>query len=130
MFKLPEYVTGKRLQEFGSSLVFQVGLPLIPIILELWQTGTVKSSSMVLVAALYPVTVAVTSSNRLSFSLAVFASILFSAAYGQLLDGKGGPPGVFGASLAAIGFFVAAHAMERWRKHVVDGTEYWEPAQP
>lgn len=125
-------------EQFFLCVVFHLALPLLPLAIEFWQKHTVTNSSLTLGAAMYAISIGGSSKSKLMFGSMVVVCIVYSIAFGVLVSHPpppmpvaGAPPPVLntaanmyaGWAMLAI-FFV--HAMERYNRHVVDSTPYWE----
>jgi cytochrome bd-type quinol oxidase subunit 1 len=111
-------------QSFGLSIVFHLLLTVLPLALEYWISRQVSAESLMLVAALYAISVSVSSTSRLFFGLGIVTGMVFAVAFGAISGGQQLLHSEFLASWSIIAIFVI-HACERWNLHIVDGNPYW-----
>lgn len=114
-YGLPDHVLG-----YLSCLLMHMGLPFLPLIVELMLTKQIDAKSLYLFAAIYPSAMAVTSYDQLQSNLAIWIGFVFAAAYGASV--RSGPQIEHGAELAyaAVALFFLLHAVERFQRHIVD----------
>ena len=120
-YGLPDHVQG-----YLSCLLMHMGLPFLPLIVELMLTKQIDAKSLYLFAAIYPSAVAVTSYDKLQSNLAIWIGFVFAAAYGASV--RPGSQIEHGAELAyaAVALFFLLHAVERFQRHIVDRTPFPE----
>jgi hypothetical protein len=111
-------------QDFILSVLFQLCLPILPILLEFWLTGKITEQSVTLVSALYSISVGVSSRSRLFFGMGIVAGIVFSVAFGVSAGGQP-PTNCKLFSTWAISAVFVIHACERWNLHVIEEKPYW-----
>ena len=101
-------------------------LPLLPIIIEYWQNSMVSEKSLTLVAAMYTITIGISSRNMLLFGLAVVASFTYGVAYGMSVSQNSSLP--LSGTLAFLGIIMIfiIHALERYNRHVVERAPFLE----
>lgn len=115
----------KEWQEYLSCLLFHMLLPLLPIMIELWITGTVGPAPLFLSVAMYSIAIGMTSSSRLIFGLCCAITIIFAIVYGIAISKAAPPPSAsFAAKWALLAVFVI-HGAERYNLHVVDSRPFW-----
>jgi hypothetical protein len=133
--KPPEPIARKKIpglpkvwQEFLFCVILHMLLPLLPLLLELWQAGAVTGKELSLAASMYAVSIGVSSRNKAIFALGVFISIAFASAYGFQSPTSGGVPLRGGIYIACISILLIliTHCCERYNMHVVDGVPFWE----
>jgi hypothetical protein len=83
-----------------------------------------------LTVSIYAITLGGSSGNRLLFGLGIAIGLIFAAAFGNAVAR---PPQavVLGVShatpaLIALLLLVLVHSLERYNRHVVDRTPFWE----
>lgn len=113
-------------QNYLLSVIFHMALPLLPLGLELITTGKLEDKSIILIAALYGITVGVASASGLMFGFGVVIGIVFSSVYGVTEAGaKVAALSVGFAKMSMVIVFVA-QILERYNRHVVDRHPYFE----
>ncbi len=116
-------------QDYFVCLLFHMLLPLMPLTLEYAFTAGIRPSTAHLTASLYAISLGASSRNKLLFALGVMVGFFFAASFGQTVAAElqvGPAPGVLVYPLAAIVFIFMVHAFERYNRHVVDRTPYWD----
>ena len=123
-------------ENFFASLILHLSLPLLPLAIEQIQTGGITEKSLTLAAAMYTISIGVSSRSRLMFAMTVAASIFYAFLYGIVIS-KSSPDSVVGqasvadhvirraTTLGIISVFLA-HAGERFNRHVVDRAPFLE----
>ena len=114
----------KEMQVFGCVLLLQLHLPLVPLFLELWTNLTVEPRNVVLTASIYVISIGLSSRNILQLSAGIFASIIFAATYGIMLNPNSKPWGAGWIAFCAIEVAIVFHSFERYNRHVVEGEPY------
>lgn len=111
-------------QNFLLSIFLHLILPLAPVILELWFTGTVTEKTMTLAASMYTIAIGVSSRNLALFGLAILLSIFLAAAFGYAAtEGNSVPAGKFISAGAILSVFFL-HAVEHYKRHVVEKQDF------
>jgi hypothetical protein len=115
-------------EHFLESVIFQITLPLAPIIIELLLTRDLSPTSANLAAAMYLITIGVASRSRALFALGVTGSIILASIYGW--SARANHPGAAHAEtpismsiwipVTSIGIMLSIHLIERYNRHVVD----------
>lgn len=127
-------------QNYLLCVLLHMVLPLFPIGMELWRTGTVTNASITLAASMYAIGIGLSSRSRLLFGLALVASLAFAFAYGAAVGnasmgtpnssaGQANPlplPYATAAAWCGIVAFFVAHALERLNRHVIDREPFLE----
>jgi hypothetical protein len=103
-------------------------LPLLPLLIEALERKDHFPSdpTLTITAAIYAVTIGLTSKNKASFGLCLIIGLAFSAVFGIVLASNSQIIGVGQASLVAIGTVFIIHALERYNRHVADCTPFLE----
>lgn len=112
-------------QNFFVSLYLHIALPLLPLGLELWFSGSVQPKSAVLTAALYLMAIGISSQNMATFAAYNLLSLAFSAAFGFLSVSVE----LYAAdqyAYVAIGTAAAVHIRERYFRHVKERIEFFK----
>lgn len=127
-------------QQFFLSLLFQIVLPLIPLMIEQLCTNDISEQSSTITAAIYTITTGISSEQEWQFGLSIVSSLIFSALFGfvifiaqpQLANNpeilsaqKSALPLIKSLSFWGIGVISVVHGIERFNRHVVDGNSYW-----
>jgi hypothetical protein len=124
-------------QDYFICLAFHMILPLFPLGIEYFCTSTISEKTLDLTAAIYGVSIGGSSRSKLLFGSGVFVSIIFAIAFGiaigqssQSSQAVTNPmlPLPFTGILAGICIFLifVVHAAERYNRHIVDRTPFWE----
>jgi len=114
----------QEVQIFCCVLLLQILLPLIPLGLEYWINETVQQKNVVLAAAIYVISVGLSSRNIVMLGAGIFASIIFSALYGVMLKADTPPFGAGWIAFGTIQLAVVIHGFERYNRHVVEGETF------
>jgi hypothetical protein len=112
-------------QHFILSVLYLTLLPLIPLALELWLKGKLSETSLTLVTAIFSVTIGASSNNRVLFGVGILLAIVFSSAFGVVLNTAQPPNGTREACFVVLLLLSVFHIFERWNRHVVDGEKFW-----
>ena len=114
-----------HMENFILSIMFQMLLPLFPLFFEYWQSGGIKAETLTLLAALFAVSIGVSSRSKMLFGISIIIGIIFSVAYG--LSTNTSAPLVNSEYYAggSIIIIFLIHAGERWNLHVIDKQPYW-----
>nr|VFJ91758.1 MAG: hypothetical protein BECKH772A_GA0070896_1003417 [Candidatus Kentron sp. H]VFJ92971.1 MAG: hypothetical protein BECKH772B_GA0070898_1003617 [Candidatus Kentron sp. H]VFJ99581.1 MAG: hypothetical protein BECKH772C_GA0070978_1003317 [Candidatus Kentron sp. H] len=121
--RLPEIP--ENWQSFLLSLLFHMLLPLLPLLIESWIRGTLGNHAITIVAAIYAMSISVSSKSRIFFGLYIFIGFMFSFAYGVTLVNEHALSNLAQYAFISITFVFLTHAGERWNAHVIDGEPYW-----
>jgi hypothetical protein len=117
-----ERVRRRSRQHFYTSLLIFVAFPLLPLAFELIFDHTVKTTSMLVTAAIYLVSVAALSENIFLAAAYGLASFMFAAMYGWTASGaRQAITSEFAVrSFVIVAVIVASmtHAIDRWKIHV------------
>ena len=112
-------------EDYILCLVFTVALPSLPLIIELWTTGSIAQASILLFASLYSLTVGIGSRSKLLFGMSIFTGLFFGIAYG-LSFGQTSIPGASVLACVMLFFMVIGHGCERYNMHVADRRPFFE----
>lgn len=135
-FRFPE-IPGNW-QQLLLSILFQIVLPLIPLMIEQICTGKITQQSSTITAAIYTITTGISSKQVWQFGLSVVSSLVFSALFGfvifiaqpQFADN----PEILLAQknvvikfspFLGIALMSLLHGFERFNRHVADKEPYW-----
>lgn len=108
-------------KHFGASLAFTTVLPLVPLLIEFWAEGEITAQSLTLATAIYAATVGVSSKNIVLLVITFFASIIFAAAFGDVMSTGMIPDGCFVAAFLSLIAITVVHVCERYIRHVAQG---------
>src|SRR5437762_14257115 len=115
----------RTLQTFLACILLHMLLPLLPVGLQAWFTGSVDAKALTLAASMYCIALGISSRNGAFFALTLVLSLGYALMFGML--GALQPPphlrGFVAWSLVAV---FAWHAVERWGRHVVDRAPFLE----
>ncbi|MEZ8687661.1 hypothetical protein BCU24_01225 [Vibrio cyclitrophicus] len=113
-------------QDYFLCILLHMMFPFFPVFLEKLLAGTVASTSLMLFSAMYALSIGLSSYSKLLFGITIIISLFFSVAYGVLVSGgKAIPDAEVYAYISLIVIFVI-HMLERYNRHVVDRTPFWE----
>ena len=112
-------------QNFLFCCALHVTLPLLPLGIERWFSGTVDEKSAVLTAAMYSMAIGLSSRNLALFGLGLIQGVVFSAAFG-FLSKTAHLQSADVVAYAAICFIMAVHVIERYNRHVIDQAPFLE----
>lgn len=107
---------------FGGSIFLFVVLPLLPLFLEaaILKTHQPSIQSSTMTAAIYALSIGMSSKNTLVFSLGIVLGFLLSCFYGFVsADALNRTLGYTTATIA-ISLTAVIHIIERYNKHMVD----------
>ena len=108
-------------QHFLFSVFVQLLLPLMPILVELAITGTVSEQTFAISAAMYSISIGVTTNNLALLGASIFVAMAYSAIFGYIVSGNSPKFPVPSVSMITIILFMLIHGMERYKRHVGDG---------
>lgn len=118
--------TSKRLNHFIMSVVFVVLLPLVPLVIELWHTGSLSARSLTISAAIYAVTTGATCGLAV-MGISIMVSLLFSVAFGVVLANPASElahcENLAMFTIIAMGLVRAGN---RWSRHYYSGQPFVE----
>lgn len=123
--KVSSYVNS--CQDWILSVIFLMGFPLLPLLLERLIDHHLKDSSLAITAAVYAICTGTASSVKVVFGLSILASFLGSAAYGVAEAAPAETwPEIAPFALVAIAFFSVTVIIERFFKHVLKQNPFFE----
>jgi hypothetical protein len=110
-----------------AAVVTQLFLPLIPLLLEILIAGKLSEQTLCLTAAMYVTAVGVSSRSVAILALAIMVAVLLSGLFGYLAAGK---PSlalpIRPLAMVPIFAFMFIHGVERYNKHIVEGSPFFE----
>jgi|CZKI01.1.fsa_nt_gi hypothetical protein len=115
---------GKRYSEFTVALIFLLIFPLLPLLFEYWISGTITEASAVVVSSMYAFSIAFATRLKFVFAFALLIGVIFAMAFGALMIRPSSLDNSCPLSLLAISCFFGAHALERYKIHVLDGQSF------
>jgi len=117
----------EHFDHFCASLVLVIFFPLLPLLLELVFFSAISLTSLFLSAAIYSVSIGVSSGFKTLFAISIAVSFIFSASFGFAIVTPGKIPAIVPTSAyVAIAFIVLTHSVERWEKHFVNKKKFWD----
>lgn len=118
----------KEIQEYGTCILFNLLMPILPLFIEEWFSGKITSSSLMMAAAMYAISVGSTSSNKMLFSISVSISVIFSACYGFVMvnDGNNLPTYSFEFAAISVVAILTTSLVEKYAKYVTNKQKCWE----
>ncbi|MCU7844887.1 MAG: hypothetical protein KZQ93_13735 [Candidatus Thiodiazotropha sp. (ex Monitilora ramsayi)] len=108
-------------QHFIFSFIVQLLLPLMPIIVEKSITGNVSDQTYAISAAMYSISIGVTTKNLALLGASIFVAMAFSSIFGFIVSGNSPHISVANYSIATIIIFMGIHTIERYKRHVNKG---------
>lgn len=113
-------------EHYLLCILLHLILPLLPLGIEWWYTGSVSERSLTLGAALYSICIGASSRRAIFFVLTFVAGLVFAIAFGMAAASGPGLPGIRWAALYCVSGVFLLHALERFIRHVVDRTPFLE----
>lgn len=113
--------------EFLTCIILHMLVPLLPLLIETWKTqGNPTEATFAITAAMYSISIGLSSRNKGIFSVCLFISFLFSMAFGLIIGASAGalPLLKFGSIITIIFVFII-HSCERYNIHVVECAPFW-----
>lgn len=108
-------------QNFGVCLIFHLGFPLFPILMEFVFASKVQASSLAITTAIYAITIGGSSKSLLQFIVGIAVGLFFSSLFGFVSSGN--VPQSLNTELVSFIFmiFIAlAQIVERYNRHVIN----------
>jgi hypothetical protein len=118
MYKIPKLP--EHWQSFFLSIIFLIILPMLPICLELLQTGSTSSKSLTLFASIYSISIGAATRSKLIFGLAIMGSIFFASLFGITTGSLPAYADFRLLSIIYISFLSLIHCGERWNRHLYE----------
>lgn len=116
-------------QEYITCLLFHMLLPLLPLVFEFYYKDKISALSATLAAAMYCISIGLSSKNKVIFSISIMICIFYSVKYGSLLNVSDISTEDDGYALMVIIFMFITHAFERYNIHVADSTPFFTFAE-
>lgn len=123
-------------ENYLLCILLHMMLPLLPLFLEYWLTNVVSEKSMTLSAAMYTISIGISSKSKFIFGLTIVSSILFAAAFGIVVGKSPEISQLSGGgeilskstiiSLCGIVIVFFLHLLERFNKHIIDRNPFLE----
>ncbi|KAF1073266.1 hypothetical protein MKHDV_03725 [Halodesulfovibrio sp. MK-HDV] len=111
---------------FLTCIILHMLLPLLPLFLEYWfRNGTPAETTYAITAAMYAITIGLSSESTTMLGLCILICIVFSALFGVVCTETTHPSHITTASSASIICIFTIHVLERYNKHVVDCNPFW-----
>lgn len=113
--------------DFLTCVLLHMLLPLFPIAIEmLSRLDAPSEATLAITAALYAMSIGLSSENKAMFALCVAIGIVFSLVYGLLVKSPGSVPDIKLTSVILIALVFIIHAAERYNRHVADCRPFLE----
>ena len=115
-------------EEYLLCVLLHMALPFLPLLFEMIfsRTNTISEKSLMLFSAMYALSIGLSSKSKLMFGFTVVISIFFSVAFGVVAGGGSSIPNAeYYSYLTLITIFII-HLLERYNRHVIDQTPFWE----
>lgn len=111
-------IMSKHVQNFLAALILAIFLPLVPLIMDAWHFKALSITVVTLTAAMYGVSIGISSNNAAIFGLGIILGLIFSMAYGMSLADPKSLTDCADWGIIAIGAMVLCHGVERFNRHV------------
>lgn len=118
----------KGVQEYGVCIIFNLLIPLLPIFLEKYFTGSISSPSMMISAAIYSVAVGNASSYKLLFAISILIGMIFSACFGvAMIEGTKEilPKSSYTLAAVSIVAILTISLAEKYATYIVEKKKCW-----
>lgn len=125
---MPKPIEGisEETTEFLTCIILHMLVPLLPLLIETWKMkGSPTEATLAITAAMYSISIGLSSRNKGVFSLCLFISFLFSMAFGLIIGASGSLPLLKAGALLTIILVFIIHACERYNIHVVECAPFW-----
>ncbi len=109
-----------NIQQFVISILVILLLPLGPLIMEHLLINECTDSSLTITAAIYSVTVLVTSQSLMYLIGSIFPCMAFTGFYSFILGGHHIPNIWIWATVTILAVAIV-HIVERYRRHIING---------
>ena len=107
----------KHLDNFFSSLIFNIILPFLPLLIEFLYHVKINQETLVLFATVYALLISTKSSSSFLISFGVLSGTMLSAVYAVTLIQQ---RQVYSTSALSIIFIISIlHGFEKWNLHVL-----------
>ena len=115
-------------EEYLLCVLMHMALPFLPLLFELLFSSahTISDKSLMLFSAMYALSIGLSSNSKLMFGFTVVISIFFSVAFGVVAGGGSSITNSEVYSYFALFAIFVIHALERFNRHVIDQTPFWE----
>jgi len=118
-------------QDFFTSILLHLLLPLMPLVFEFNYTGFVSERSLTMTASIYAFSIGVSSRNKVTLAICIIIGLLNAGNYGAtILDElneeithKTFDFTNLGAFWLIILIFII-HGIERWIRHIQENEEF------
>lgn len=111
----------KKWEQFLFSIIAHLTLPLLPLIVEKLLTGSVVNETWAITAAMYTISIGVSSNWLPILGLSLLVSMISVCSFGFIKAGTAVNFDVPSSSLVAIIAFFIVHTIERYVRHVNNG---------
>ena len=105
-------------ENFLLSVLLHMLFPLLPLLFELWLGGSITDKSLNLMAAVYAISIGVSSRSKLLFGICIAISFIFSFAFGISSSELDNLKMSGFLSSISIGLIFIIHIIERYNRHV------------
>jgi len=125
-------------EQFLLCLIFHLLLPLLPIAIEYFTIGYLKTSTLTISAAMYAISVGTSSKSPLEFGAWIAGSIIFAVMFGVSSSTENNiPPEQLTAMLSVwnnsktssvlfIAVVIVIHGLARYNRHIRYRQPFWE----
>jgi len=107
-------------------LLFHLFLPFLPLVIEAAILRNVEDKTLLLFLAIYPLSIGVSSRNRLMFGKAVVIGLAYSTFFGLNSGDVLLSPVIYNIGYLCLAAVMIIHMGERYNRHVVDRDLFWE----
>ena len=114
-------------QDFFTSVLLTLCVPLLPLALEWFLSSNVSSRSLVLAAAMYVLAKGLISKHKIIFTCSVIAGLILAFLSGLChVEHYQLPDGVRGFAMSCIALTFILHLSERFEVHMVHGEPFFK----
>lgn len=112
-------------QEYITCIALHMVLPLLPLALEFSTKDSISALSATLAAAMYTISIGLSSKSKAIFSICFLLCIFYTYKYGNLQSISDIKNHTDGGALWGIFCAFLMHALERYNLHVADNIPFW-----
>lgn len=112
-------------ENFGVCILLQVILPLIPILLEYFFTGGIKTTSLFISASLYSIAIGTSSKRFFIFILSVVVLFTLAISYSYLVQEETDNLTYSKITIGLISLLLLFYLFERFTIHVINKSPFF-----
>lgn len=119
-------------EDFCTSILMHLLLPLMPLVFELNYTGFISERSLTMTASIYAFSIGVSSRSKATLALCILIGLLNAGNYGLTIIDLDESNGIINttfnflklSSFWLIVLIFGIHTIERFNRHVSEGEEF------